>query len=197
MRIAIKYRLIIILCLSFIAVIAGLYYYKTSNNNAALQNQPFSFSLIDQEGREVNEKSWPGKYLLVFFGYTNCPDICPTTLQQITSILKYLGLAAEKIIPLFISVDPEHDTPSVLKTYTSFFDKRIIGLTGSRQQVLLSEKSYGVFAANTDTPGLLQHSIFAYLITPGQQLAELFTFFPPSIDTQPKIIAKKINMLLK
>ena len=90
------------------------------------------FVLTNMYGQAMTDRDLLGSYALLFFGYTFCPDICPTSLQTISVVLEELGPDADKVKPLFISVDPKRDTPQVLRDYTSLFDKRIIGLTGPK-----------------------------------------------------------------
>src|SRR3712207_9512812 len=87
------------------------------------------FELVDQTGKTVRDEDFEGKWQLVFFGFTSCPDICPTTLANVTAALEQLGPTAEKLQPLLITVDPERDTPPVLKEYLTAFDPRILSLT--------------------------------------------------------------------
>ena len=94
-----------------------------------------SFTLIDHEGRKRTDRDFSGRFVLIYFGYTYCPDICPTGLQTLSTALDLLGERAEKIQPLFVSVDPERDTPEMLKSYVVNFHPRLLGLTGSEQQV--------------------------------------------------------------
>ncbi len=93
------------------------------------------FQLIDHEGRTVTESNFLGKPSAWFYGFTHCPDVCPTALAEMTSILEALGPDADNLNVIFVSVDPERDTPEVLKDYVGYFDSRIVGLTGSSAQV--------------------------------------------------------------
>jgi len=104
------------------------------------------FALTDHDGRAVTEKTWAGRPHAVFFGFTHCPDICPTTLTEIGDLLAQLGPAGDRLAVLFITVDPERDTPEVLKDYLSSFDPRVTGLSGSPAQVLAVVESWGVYA---------------------------------------------------
>ena len=111
-----------------------------------------SFSLTDQNGMRRTEMDFHGKYMLVFFGYTYCPDVCPTTLAVEAEALDKLGSRANAIAPIFITVDPKRDTPEKLKSYLSAFDARpagsrpnFTGLTGSDEEIAEAAKSYGVF----------------------------------------------------
>jgi|UniRef100_UPI003703D2B4 protein SCO1/2 len=106
------------------------------------------FQLVNAAtGREVSDQDFRGKWLLVFFGYTHCPDVCPTTLSNIAEAMSQLGPLAEHIQPLFITVDPERDTLPVLIDYTGAFDPRILGLSGSANQIASAAKAYQIYYA--------------------------------------------------
>jgi protein SCO1 len=106
------------------------------------------FQLIDtRSGRQVTDQDFRGKWLLVFFGYTHCPDVCPTTLSDIADALAKLGPLADRVQPLFITVDPLRDTQPVLADYTAAFDPRIIGLTGAPDQIAAAAKAYNIYYA--------------------------------------------------
>jgi len=112
-----------------------------------------AFQLTDQNGVMVTQKDVLGKPALFFFGFTFCPDVCPTVLATMTSSLAKLGPDADKLGVYFVSVDPDRDTPAVLKTYLASFDPRIRGLTGTREQIAVIAKSLGVYFAKVDTGG--------------------------------------------
>ncbi|MEZ0223424.1 MAG: SCO family protein [Alphaproteobacteria bacterium] len=136
-----------------------------------------AFSLTDHNGTAVTEKSWPGKYLLIFFGFTNCPDVCPVTLDKMTSALNQLGDDAAKIQPLFISVDPGRDRPPVLKEYVGHFHKSIVGLTGTPEQLKATEDAYKIYTSRHNDPNghdyTFDHSAFVYFMTPEGKMAEV------------------------
>lgn len=102
------------------------------------------FTLTDQDGRRVTDRDFAGKVRLVFFGFTSCPDVCPTALTEITALLEEVGPRAAEVRPLFVSVDPERDTPEVLKAYMRAFDPGIAALTGSPEEVAAVAKSFAV-----------------------------------------------------
>lgn len=129
------------------------------------------FSLVDQDGRKVTEKDFLGKYMLVFFGYTFCPDVCPTELQVMSAALDQLGAEADRIQPVFVTIDPARDTPEVLKAYVANFNPRLMGLTGTPQQIAGIAKAYRVFYAKAgnstaSTDYLMDHSAIIYLMGP-------------------------------
>ena len=103
------------------------------------------FKLIDQDGATRTDQDYRGKYVLVYFGYTYCPDVCPTTLAVMKSALDIMGSRAANIVPLFISVDPKRDTPAKLKSYLSSFGPRFVGLTGDDKAIAAVAKEYRVY----------------------------------------------------
>lgn len=137
------------------------------------------FELTDETGQRVTGADYRGRWMLVFFGYTNCPDECPLTLQKMATTLQDLGSLADRIAPLFITVDPVRDTPERLANYLENFDARITGLTGSDDQVAAVAKAYRVYyePGKTEESGadLVSHSTFLYLINPSGKLNALFS----------------------
>ncbi|HFB2048831.1 MAG: SCO family protein [Hyphomicrobiaceae bacterium] len=129
------------------------------------------FQMVDHNNNKVSERSYHNRYLLVFFGFTHCPDACPTALQTVSFALQQLGPKADRISPLFITVDPERDTPETLKNYVHHFDHRITALTGSQEQVSKMIKNYRAYAhkvSNPKTPDnyTIDHSSYLYLMAP-------------------------------
>ena len=103
------------------------------------------FSLVDQTGNRVTDKDFRGRYMLVFFGYTNCPDICPSGLQVMSAALDKLGRRGADIVPILITLDPQHDTPQKLASYIKSFSPRLIALTGTDGDIAATAKAYRVF----------------------------------------------------
>lgn len=144
-----------------------------------------SFALTDHTGRAVTDQNFRGSYLLIFFGYTHCPDICPTALTVIANVINLLGDQAQKVQPLFITLDPERDTPQVLANFVPYFHPRLIGLTGNLDQIKSVTKTYFVRSQKylpselSDTTVseegndyLLDHTAASYLLgTDGNGLA--------------------------
>jgi len=125
------------------------------------------FQLVDQNGRAVSDRDFKGKPFLVFFGFTHCPDICPTTLFEMSEILKRLGPDADRTAALFISVDPERDTPEKMKEYISSFHPRVFGLTGTPEEITAVEKAYRVYAKKVPLQGgdyTMDHTAVVYLM---------------------------------
>jgi cytochrome oxidase Cu insertion factor (SCO1/SenC/PrrC family) len=110
------------------------------------------FTLVDQTGKKVTDKDFRGRYMLVYFGFTNCPDVCPSGLQLMAAALDKIGTKADQVTPIFITVDPERDTPEQLASYVSSFHPRLLGLTGSPEQVAAALKAYRVYAKKVEDP---------------------------------------------
>jgi protein SCO1/2 len=137
------------------------------------------FMLTAPDGTTVTDQTYRGKWLLVYFGYTFCPDSCPMTLHEIATALEKLGADAAKLQPLFITVDPQRDTREVLEQYTQSFDPRIVGLTGSPQQIDVVTREYGAYSARHKTgPGpedyVMDHSTYLYVMDPGGKFVRAF-----------------------
>lgn len=127
------------------------------------------------DGAAVTEQTYRGKWLAVYFGYTSCPDVCPTTLLDIAQALDALGPRAGAVLPLFITVDPKRDTRGVLTEYVKSFDPRLIALTGTAAQLAAAAKGFHVFHErhdNDDGGYSIDHSAFIYLIDPDGRLAK-------------------------
>ena len=155
-----------------------------------------SFALTASDGTAVTDQTYRGKWLLVYFGYTSCPDTCPMTLNEIATALEKLGTDAAKMQPLFITVDPQRDTRKVLEQYTQSFDPRIVGLTGSSQQIDAVTQEYGAYAVRHKTgPGaedyVLDHSTYLYVMDPGGKFVRAF-----DADTSGDRIADALRELL-
>ena len=125
------------------------------------------FNLVDQNGKSITDQDMMGKPFLVFFGFTHCPDVCPTTLFDVSEVFRALGPDAKGVRALFVTVDPERDTPAVLKDYLSSFDPRIIGVTGDEIAIAAAEKAYRVYAKKVATDGggyTMDHTAIVYLM---------------------------------
>jgi protein SCO1/2 len=140
------------------------------------------FALTDQDGRRVTDRDFAGKYRIIYFGYTSCPDVCPTDMQTLAAAMHVLDeenpVLSRRIVPIFITVDPARDTPAALKSFVSAFDPRMIGLTGSPDAIAEVAKEYRVFyqaqPANADGQYVVQHSDQALLFGPdGKPIAIL------------------------
>ena len=156
------------------------------------------FELIDHQGRKVTAKDYRGKWQLVFFGFTFCPDVCPTTLATVSQAMDMLGEEAERVTPLFITVDPDRDTPEIMAEYVSAFHPRMIGLTGSPEQIKSAAKAFRVYYAKApqkDAPDgyLMGHSGFVYLMTPEGTYDDVFSNERDTPETIAAAIRKRIR----
>jgi protein SCO1/2 len=127
------------------------------------------FHLIDQNGAARSPADFRGRFMLVYFGYSYCPDVCPTTLAEIAAALGKLGPKARRFVPIFITIDPERDTPAVLKTYMKDFGPRFLGLTGSAKSVAEAARAYHVYIRKRPLAGggySMDHSGVIYLMGP-------------------------------
>lgn len=153
------------------------------------------FELTAHDGSTLQAAELRDKALLVFFGYTHCPDICPTTLVEMAAVRRALGPQSSQFRGLFITVDPERDTTERLATYVSHFDAELLGLTGSAQQIAIAAKAFGAAYERGDavTGGgyLMGHSGFGYLIAPGGALHSVFPTGTPADE-----IAASVRTLL-
>jgi cytochrome oxidase Cu insertion factor (SCO1/SenC/PrrC family) len=155
------------------------------------------FTLTDQTGKRVTDQDYRGKFLLVFFGFTNCPDVCPTTLQVMAAALDKLGPNAERITPVLISVDPQHDTPALLASYVASFHPRLVGLTGSQAEIDAVAKAYRVYVKKVPDPKstagyTIDHSSIIYVMGPDGAYRAHFTH-----ATSPAAMAERLAGMLQ
>lgn len=165
---------------------------KDAGKTAASTPIGGAFALTDDAGKPVTEKSWPGKYKLVFFGFTHCPEICPMTLTRIADAMEKDKAAFENVQVLFITTDPARDTPEVMKEYIANFNPAITGLTGDEKQVKDVETAYKVYSAkrvlDDGKDYTMDHSAFIYLMSPEDKMLEVLRS-----ETEPAEIAAKVK----
>jgi cytochrome oxidase Cu insertion factor (SCO1/SenC/PrrC family) len=145
------------------------------------------FTLTDQSGKRVSSSDFRGRYMLIYFGYTMCPDVCPTTLAVMADALGKVDPAGKKIAPIFITIDPERDTPKVLAPYVKEFGDQLVGLTGSAAEIAAVEKDYKVYAKKTpldEKKGLaggygMDHSSVIYLMGPDGRIVSYWDELVP------------------
>ena len=127
-----------------------------------------AFQLVTPDGRTVTDRDFRGKVMVVYFGYTFCPDVCPTELQSVAAALALLGDKAAQVAPVFITIDPERDTPKAMGEYVKLFDDRLVGLSGSAEQIAAVAKAYRAYYARAEAKGastyLMDHSSFIYIM---------------------------------
>ena len=155
-----------------------------------------AFTLTDNTGKRVTDQDFRGKYTLVFFGFTSCPDICPAGLQLIAGALEKLGTKAQRITPIFISVDPQRDTPEKLAAYVKNFDPRLVGLTGTPEEIAAVAKAYKVYYAKVPSKErpddyTMDHTSIIYVMDPK---GEFVTHFTPSTSVDD--MAAKLDKIV-
>ena len=163
-----------------VAVTAGLIWLQLRGpGSVASVGGPFA--LVDQTGAARTDADFRGRWLLIYFGYTYCPDACPTALNDMSIALEQLGAAAGRVTPAFITIDPARDTPARLEDYVTHFHPRLVGLTGSAAAVAAVAKAYRVYfarapgAAEAAPDYLMDHSSIIYLIDPSGRYVTHFT----------------------
>jgi len=176
-----KFRIIASLILAVVAIgIWSLYLNKEETPSAADNSRALiggAFELTDHNNQPVTDKDFLGKYMIVYFGYTYCPDVCPMDLQIMADSMRNLpDDLASKVTPVFVTIDPERDTVDVMAEYVQFFHEDLIGLTGTVEQVDTIKKAYRVYAAKADeTPDyLVDHTAYTYLMDTDGSLLKHF-----------------------
>jgi protein SCO1 len=184
-------RLLIVIVAGFLAgAIAGAGVLALKESGAGPKLEPSGtaliggpFTLVDQNGKTVTDEDFRGRLMLVFFGFTHCPDICPAELQVMSASLEALGDKAADVIPIFITVDPERDTPAVMADYVKNFGSRFVGLTGSPAAIASAAKAYRVASSKQDDAKAsdysIDHSEFAYLMGRDGQYLTHFSYGTP------------------
>jgi protein SCO1/2 len=138
-----------------------------------------TFELTDTDGKTVTEKSFPGKFLLIYFGFSKCPDICPVTLEKMGKVIEKLGDLGDSVQPIFITVDPKRDTQEVLKVYAEKLPPEFVLLTGSEEQVKKAEEAFKVQVdmlpgtSGSDDDYVVNHSALVYFMSPRNKLEEI------------------------
>jgi len=144
------------------------------------------FELTDHTGARFTDEDLAGDYALIYFGYTFCPDVCPTELGEIAVALDQLDKDADRVRPVMITIDPERDTAEVLSEYVPLFHERLVGLTGTAEEVREVATSYRVFYRRFEDPNytyyLMDHTSFVYLLAPSGEIAAMFRYGTPPED---------------
>ncbi len=152
------------------------------------------FTLTDQTGKKVSDTDFRGRYMLIYFGYTFCPEICPTELQTMTEAVDLLGPLGKKVVPILISIDPERDTVEKLAEYVPLFHKRLVGLTGSPQEIARAARAYRVYYAKQGDKASyeMDHSAIIYLMDTKGHYATHFAY-----GVKPEVMAEKIRAIIE
>lgn len=166
------------------AIAAFVLYGGTGGKGVASIGGPFS--LVDHKGQPKTDKDFRGRYMLIYFGYTYCPDVCPTALQSMTQALDRLDPATQKkIIPVFITIDPERDTVKQLNAYVDNFHPSMVGLTGTPEEITKTARVFRVYFGRAkgveeeSTDYLMDHSSIVFLMNPDGEYVTHFTHATP------------------
>ena len=201
-----KLILVLLVILAGLSAIVLLFYGPKSHNSTArtaTQNTKAliggPFSLVDHHGKNVTQEDFRGKYMLIYFGYTYCPDICPMELQIMSDALDQVpGPVLKDITPVFITVDPDRDTVEILAQYVPAFHEKMVGLTGTMDQVKAVKKTWRVYAAKEkieegDDPDsyLVSHTSYIYLM---DRSGEYVTHFKSQTD--PEMMAQRLEEIV-
>jgi protein SCO1/2 len=158
---------------------------KIETTGTALIGGPFT--LVDQNGKTVTDRDFRGKYMLIFFGFTHCPDICPAELQVMSAALDALGSKSDEVVPIFVTLDPERDTPEAVGAYVKNFGKNFVGLTGSPMAIANAAKAYRVTYSKFEYKGKdenygynIDHSALVYLMDKDGKYLTNFTYGTPA-----------------
>lgn len=151
------------------------------------------FTLTDHNGKAFTEKDLEGSPTLVFFGFTHCPDVCPTALFDVSEVLRAAGSDGDRVRVLFVSIDPERDTPAMMKDYVSSFDDRIIGLTGTPEQIDVIAKAYKVYARKVPTGDApddytMDHTAIVYLLDKQGRFVNAFNLERPPEEAAKELV---------
>lgn len=139
------------------------------------------FELTDQNGQELRDEDFAGQWMLIFFGYTNCPDVCPTTIAEMSMVMEGLGDKQNMVQPIMITIDPERDTPEVLAEYLGFFSPGLVGLTGTPEQIAATSKTFQIFYAKETDPDApdgygMAHTSHVYLFGPEGEYVRFYRY---------------------
>ncbi|MAO92728.1 MAG: electron transport protein SCO1/SenC [Rhodospirillales bacterium] len=186
-----------------LAVYIGLFVWRGTGNpvfEASSQSESNAFSpsfmLVDHQGNTVTEKTYRGQWLLVFFGFTNCPDICPTTLSDLAVVIDQIGGKAASVTPLFISVDPERDRVESMAEYVSAFHPTIVGLTGAEKQIASAVETFKAYYEKQQPDRdqsnyAVAHTSAVYLISPDGTFVRTFGY-----GTATEVFVTELNKRL-
>jgi protein SCO1/2 len=190
---ATRFQLVILAILMGVIVGTGILIWQTMGSRGGQSPQTSfiggDFSLVNQDGKPITQANFLGKPTAYFFGYTNCPDACPTTLTDMTDRLKALGRDGDKFNVVFITVDPERDTPQLLKTYLESFDPRITAATGTPEQIADVIKKFRVYAKKVGEGDgyTFDHSTAVYLMDAKGNLVTLIDYQAPREEAIAKM----------
>jgi protein SCO1/2 len=175
---------VLLACVLALSILAALLLWREASvtggsGSAGIATASFGgpFRLVDQDGHVRTDRDFRGHFALIYFGYTFCPDVCPTTLARMASALGKLGKQSARITPIFVTIDPARDTPAALKTYLSSFGPNFIGLTGSQTDIARIARAYHVYYEKHPLPGgayAMDHSSVIFLVGPDGKFVKFY-----------------------
>jgi protein SCO1/2 len=171
---------VLLFCALALALVASVALWRLGDRSApqsGIATVGGPFTLTDQNGAPRSDRDFHGRWVLLYFGYTFCPDVCPTTLAKMASALGKLGPQADRFVPVFVTIDPARDTPSVLKTYLAAFGPQFVGLTGKPSDIANVAHAYRVYYAKHPLAGgnyAMDHSSVIYLIDPNGHFVKAY-----------------------
>jgi protein SCO1/2 len=192
-----------IAALMIVGLLVGRFYFgpgSQASNETVTTTSPLiggPFTLVDQNGATVTDADFKGKFMLVYFGYTFCPDVCPTALNRNSAAMDILGEQEDKVVPILITVDPARDTVAHMKQYATFFHPRLVALTGSDEQVKAAAKAYRVYFAKVEEEGgdpdnyLMDHTAITFMMGPDGKFVQHF-----SHDATPEDMAERMRKVM-
>lgn len=183
--------LILVATLCVLGLWVALTPIKTTTNQNSYTGKALiggAFEAIDHNGNPITDEALKGHYSIVYFGFTHCPDICPTGLLKIANALDAMESGSEEVIPYFVSIDPERDTPEVLAQYVGHFHPRLVGITGTPEQIKTVADAYKVYHKKQEVDSalgyLIDHSGFIYLMNPQGEYVSHFSHSASEIEIQ-------------
>lgn len=192
---------VLLICVLVLSLAAGWLLWRAGDQLGGTFALPDSaasvggpFTLTDQYGHKRTDKDFRAHWMLLYFGYTYCPDVCPTTLALMANVIGKLGPDASRVVPVFITIDPARDTPSVLKSYLAAFGPQFVGLTGTPADIAKVARSYRVYYAKHPLPGggyAVDHSSVIYLLDPKGKFVKAY-----SDDASAGAIADDLRKLM-
>jgi protein SCO1/2 len=184
--------LLLLTCMGLVSKASSIHAVETE---VPLPGTKIILDLSNAKGRIVHADDFRGRWLMVFFGYTSCPDICPTTLSDVAQVLRQLGPSARKVQPIFVTVDPDRDTPDRLRSYVDNFDPRILPLWGKPRQLSEAAKSFGVsyfkIPGPTQKDYTMAHSAFISLVGPEGGIVTRFS----ATDNEDQIASQLTRLM--
>ncbi len=193
-------RLLLVVIIAFALGSLGAVFLRPGDYSAMQTGRALiggAFSLVNQDGKRMTDQDFHGKFMLVSFGYTSCPDVCPAELSAMANTMDKLGDKAGQVTPVFITIDPERDTVEQVSAYVKNFHASMVGLTGTPEEIKQAARAFRVYYAKADDKNsalgyLMDHSAFIYLMNPKGEYVTHFAYGTPP-EKMSSVIAKAIE----